>query len=260
MISCNDLKFSDFYANKRINHANTILGKKLVKKIIAFALYLLGVSRRSIADKLDMPCDTIKSFTTRIEKEGVPALVDRRYKGVLIPEYSSDHTPPQQIEAYYQNDYLLIDFGNSQKLHIPSKNRFQIQTILLTLLEDKQLSNLKVAELLGLSQDHVYKLRKNMLENDVPAFIDKRQGQQKEYVFNAEAKGEMIQQFVVNTVLGKKTTSEVLSQDINKRCNIKLSSRGIRSHLNKLGLHKIKKTLPNLIKEVKKTKKNNKYQ
>ena len=255
MLNSQELKFSSFYSKKRINHANNILGEKLVKKMIAFVLYLLGVSRQSIADNLKIPYETLKSFTIRIEKEGAPALIDRRYKNAKILESPEPNSHQSEVQISSQDGYMLIDLGNNQKMSIPSKNRLQIQTILLTLLENNQINASRVSELLNVSQVHVYQLRKQMLENDITSFIDKRQGQQKDYIFNSEAKKEVIQQFAVNVISGEKTSSEKLSKDIKERCKIKLSPRSIRYHIKKLGLTEIKKTLPRLVEEVKKNSK-----
>jgi hypothetical protein len=67
----------------------------------------------------------------------------------------------------------------------------------------------------------------------------------------------MIQQYIANLVSKKRTSSQVLSEDIKERCNLDLSSRTIRLHIDKLGLSKIKKTLPELIDSLKKTQKSN---
>ncbi len=86
MINYHNLKFSDHYSHQRISLLNKIIGEKTVKNIIALALYLLGASRKSVAEFLEIPYDTLISFTKRIEQEGLSALFDRRAKRQGFPE------------------------------------------------------------------------------------------------------------------------------------------------------------------------------
>jgi hypothetical protein len=104
---------------------------------------------------------------------------------------------------------------------------------------------------------HAQRLNRQLQNEDATIFNDKRRGQTKNYVFNSDIQTEMIQQYIANLVSKKRTSSQVLSEDIKERCNLDLSSRTIRLHIDKLGLSKIKKTLPELIDSLKKTQKSN---
>jgi hypothetical protein len=75
-----------------------------------------------------------------------------------------------------------------------------------------------------------------MTQKDLICLIDKRQGQQKDYVFTPEIKSELIVQFAVNAATGKSTSSSVLTNDLEQRTSYKFSPRSIRYHINNLGL------------------------
>ncbi len=74
MINCQQVSFSKELQKQRITQAQTILGKKVVHKIICFVLYLLGVDRKSIVDVMDTPPGTIRSIIRAILHDGLPAL------------------------------------------------------------------------------------------------------------------------------------------------------------------------------------------
>lgn len=259
MISCQNLKFSDFYSSRRISAANKIIGEKTVKNIIGYALYLLGVSRKSVSESLSISYDTFKSHTERIDTEGLSALVDRRIKPVSLPETKRQFAEDvQKVRAYFQDDYLFVTLeSGSLLLKIPLRNSIQVKTILLTLYENELIGKQSAAQLLDYSPVHIQRLSQKLQNNDIGLFIDKRHGQQKDYKCNQEIKAELFQHYIANLVTGQNVSSERLSENLSERCNIVLPSRTIRFHIKKSGLSKIKKTLPALIESLKKTPKFN---
>ena len=255
MTNYHNLKFSDHYSNQRINLFSNIIGEKTIKKIIAFALYLLGASRNAVAEFFEIPYDTFKSFTERLEQVGLSALFDRRAKRQTFPE-SKQRTEQtiQKVMVNFQDNYLYINLESGNNLFkIPSDNSIQIKTILLTLLDNKLISRNTVSELLDYTPAHIHRLNQKLQHNDVGLFIDQRQGQQKNYLFNPQIQTEMFQQYIANLVTGRSVSSQILSENLKERCNIDLSARTIRYHLNKSGLSNIKKTLPQFIESLKKT-------
>jgi hypothetical protein len=68
-------------------------------------------------------------------------------------------------------------------------------------------------------------------------------------------KAELIQHFAARAVTGYSTSSQALTKIINDAKKTTISPRTVRWHMNKLGLMKIKKTLPELVKILKKTSK-----
>ena len=255
MIDCHNLKFSNHYSKQRIILINKIIGEKTVKKIIAFTLYLLGASRKTVAKSLDFSYDTFKSFTERIEQEGISALLDRRAKYQTFPEIKTQTDQDiQKVVVNFQDNYLYINLESGRTLlRMPANNSIQIKTILLTLFDNKLISKNTVSELLGFSLTHVQRLHQKLQNNDVGLFVDQRQGQQKNYIFDPEIQTELFQQYIANLVTGRSVSSQTLSDNLKERCSFELSPRTIRYHLEKSGLGKIKKALPIYLKSLKKT-------
>ena len=145
-----------------------------------------------------------------------------------------------------------MDFGTTARLQIPVGNTIQTRVVLLTMLNSKLLSTREVAALLGLSKVHTANLARRLEAEDVAALIDRREGQKQEYRFTEEAKAELIQQFMLDLVAGGRVSGKSLSEHLQQRCELSLSERSIRDQLGKLGLSRIKKSLPELLAEIKK--------
>ena len=75
-----------------------------------------------------------------------------------------------------------------------------------------------------------------MRTDDVSGLVDKRQGQQQDYVFTPEIKSELILQFASNAALGKPTSGAALVNDLKERAQLDLSERSVRMYILKLGL------------------------
>ena len=65
-------------------------------------------------------------------------------------------------------------------------------------------------------------------------------------------KAQLIEQFVVDLVTDGRVSGRQLADHLQQRCDVVLSERSIRDHLGKLGLSRIKRSLPGLLKEAKK--------
>jgi len=120
------------------------------------------------------------------------------------------------------------------------------------MLNSGLLSRKDVAAFLDLSSVHTGNLAQRLQDEDIPAVIDKRRGQQKEYRFTPEVKAELIQQYVLEVLLEGKTAGKQLSERLRERCQFILPERSIQYHVEKLGLEKLKKSLPELMEAAKK--------
>ncbi len=255
MLNCNQLSFSYSYSQKRIALANKIFGKKLVKRIMGFSLYLLGAGRKSVSEFIEMPYDTFKSFTERVEKNGTFGFRDCREKNpAVLSDISEMKT---EITVSVIESFCVIDFGEkSGSIHIPIKNTLQIKVVLLSLLKSKMILLGEVAKILNYSEAYTVRLVKNIYNSDIDILSDHRQGQKTDYVFNSEIKSEIILQIAGNAAVGKSTSSTTVAKDLKKRTGFKLSARSIRLHVSRLGLKDISKKFPSLINTLKKTQKN----
>jgi len=252
LLSCQELESSTKLSKERLDRAINVFGESVIKRFICFTLYLLGITRSSIAKQLNMPTETVKTIIKNLHHSGIPALEDRRYStSSFLPKEKKVKT----FKVKTSQEWIHIDLGAEQKLKIPLNNKLQARTILLTLLSSGLLSTKQVAELIGLSNVQTKVIAKKLEREDISSLLDKRQGQKKDYVIDSEIKAELIQQFAVNAAIKRNNSSQALADDLNKRCNFDLSSRTIRYHIEKLGLSKIKQTLPKLIDTLKKNSK-----
>jgi len=77
MLNCpSNLEYSATFSAKRLKKAYDIFRENTVRRIIGFALFLLGANREDIAGYLKIPFGTFLSFLTRVEKYGLPAFED----------------------------------------------------------------------------------------------------------------------------------------------------------------------------------------
>jgi hypothetical protein len=255
-MDCQDIVFSQKQSQKRIDKALRILPSQMLKKFLFFALYLLGARLNAIASLVEMPEKSGKTTISRVMKDGIPAFHDRRQSakinGLHIP------TPQKpQASVLIEEDYCAITFGNMEhQLKIPQNHQIHLRSVLLSLLQADLLSVHTVSSVLGITAAHCRELSAKLASNDIPeVLIDKRQGQKQDFLVDLSVKAELIQHFAARAVTGHSTSSQALTELINDKKKTTISSRTIRWHMNKLGLMKIKKTLPKLVRDLKKTPK-----
>lgn len=253
MLNCLDeLTFSKTHSENRLKKAYNLLGENLVNKIIGFALFLLGANRERIAEKINIPIGTFLSFLTRIDNIGIAAFGDRRNS----TSFQVKQTKSQKlcISLKKEKNNFNIIFNNDDKIiNLPISNSLQSKVVLLTFLKNGLLSLKQVSQSLNFSTVHTRQLCTKLHNEDAHSLIDKRKGQLKDYTYTSDIKAEIIKQFTVNAVTGASISSQTISKQLNDEHNFKLSDRSVRSHIEKLGLHKIAKSLS---LEVNKLKKN----
>lgn len=248
-----EISFSATISQKRIQSACRLFGVKSVNRIIGIALFLLGGNREKISNFLNIPVGTFLSLITRFQREGIKALKDQRE----MPDRSQiSEATPKNLELIFGERKIVIKvLSDKNQLVIDPSNILQFKTLTLSFMSSGFISVKEVSEQLGVSERHVRDLNKNLRAYDIAALLDKRRGQQKEYAFNEDIKAEIIQQFVVNLVHKRPTVSSNITQQVNEACHTSLSERAMRQHLSKLGLRKIKESLPKLLENVKKSSK-----
>ncbi len=248
-----EITFAESISNKRIQSACRLLGIKTVNRIIGIALFLLGGNREKISEFLNIPTGTFFSFLNRFQREGVKALEDQREKPDK-PKMSK--AMPQNLELTFGKHKIIVNvMTEKNQLVVAPSNSLEFKTLVLSFMNSGFLTTKEVSRQLGITERHARDLGKNLRIGDVGALLDKRQGQQKEYVFTEDIKAEIIQQFVVNLVNHKPTVSRIITKQVNEICRCSLSERAMRQHLTKLGLNKIKESLPRLLEGVKKSSK-----
>jgi hypothetical protein len=265
-----EISFSKKILEKRIPKAGSLIGEKTVNRIIGLALFLLGGNREQISNFLEMPAGTFFSLLTRFRNRGVEALIDKREKKHLtltkrkpVNETETETTETLEtigatspcLEVVFGEQSIVITIPpENNKIIVNPSNPLQSKTLILSFMSSGFLTPKEASEFLSLSQRHVRDLSKKLEtgEGDIDTLIDKRQGQQKDYVFTEEIKAELIQQYTLNVVTGRSTSSSKITSQINEACNSSVSQRAVRQHEAKLGLNKIKYSLPKLLRELKK--------
>lgn len=254
-----EISLSKKLSEKRIQEAKKLFGIKPVNRILGIALFLLGGKREHISQFLGMPVGTFFSLLTRFHKKGVHAFIHHREKQKQTSEKAVLNHAKEMEQSQTSLEIVVgeqkISFNipvGKNKLIINSSNPLQFTTVILTFRSSGFLTAKQASELLGLTERHVRELSNKLQTDDITALIDKRQGQQKDYVFSANIKAELIQQYSANIVTGRSTSSRNITKQVNDVCNCSVSERAVRQHILKLGLNKIKKSLPNLLNESKK--------
>lgn len=254
IIDCQNLAFSRSLSQDRMQRALQTLGQSVVQRVLCFALYLLGVNRRAIGQALDIPAETAKSIIKAVSKKGLSALEDRRHRtSAFLPPPSQRPAP---MSVHTDQNHIIVDFGiENRHLKIPSKNVLQVRAILLSLLNSGLLNRRQVADLIRMTPAHTATLARRLDEKGIGALLDKRQGQKSDYRISAEVKAELVQQFTIDIIARGKTSGEAIASELHERCHISVPARTVRYHLARMGLPKIKHSLPQLVASVKKTSK-----
>ena len=222
-----------------------------------FALYLLGARQRAIASLVEVPEESVKTTISRVMKDGLSALRDRRQStktyGLQLL------SPPQklQVSVLIKKDYCAITFGNmDHQLKIPLNHGVHLRSVLLSLLQADLLKAHTVSSVLGITVAHCRELSAKLVNDDVTeVLVDKRKGQKQDFRVDIAIKAELVQHFAARAVTGYSISSQALTEVINSTQKTAISPRTIRWHMNKLGLMKIKKSLPELVETLKKNSK-----
>jgi DNA-binding transcriptional regulator GbsR (MarR family) len=252
-MDCRQIEFSPERSQERVNKALQVFPRKLLMRILAFALHLLGARRKEVAALVEMPEESVKTLLRVVLRDGFPALHDRRLSAA--PAIVAAPPSPTQITVSHDHEGWIVEFGiQGETLSIPATHPVQARTVVLSLLNAKALSAQQCASALGLSAAHCRELAHKLADHDVAqSLLDKREGQRRDYRVGPQQKAEIIQQLVARTVTGHSTSSDVLAKQVNERTQTWLSARTVRWHIHNLGLANIRNTLPQLVDALKKT-------
>jgi len=244
------MPFSARLSEQRVARVAEVFDTKVVRRILCFALYLLGANRARLSEALGMPPGSVRSLLRMLHNDGLPALEDRRRTSSFLPRADP---PPAALRLSQTEESVVVELGHPQQcLVLPRQNRLQVRAVLLSLLHSGLLTRTDVAEVLELTPGHTQTLAKELYQGGLTVLLDRRQGQQTDYRFTPAVKAELIQQFVLDLVVEGKATGAQLSQHLQERCQLALSERSIRDHVNKLGLNRLCESLPDLLAATKK--------
>jgi hypothetical protein len=251
IMDCRQVAFSAEKSQERIHTALQVFPRKLLMRILAFALHLLGARRKDVAALVEMPEESVKTLLRLVLRDGFPAVRDRRLSAV--PPMAHAPPSPAQISARRDAHGWIVEFGTRENtLSIPATHSVHARTVVLSLFNAGVLSAQQCASALGISAAHCRELAHKLASHDVAqSLLDKREGQRRDYRFGPRQKAELIQQLAARTVAGHSTSSDVLAEQVNERTQAGLSARTVRWHIRNLGLADIRKTLPELVEALK---------
>lgn len=250
MLDCRNLDLSPRLSAARNEAAIAVFGEPVLKRIVAFVLYILGGNRAWIADALDIPPGTVRSLIRRLLGTGVQGFVDHRRKAaaeVRVPQ--EDPQPALTVQLPLENETLVICGG---QLELPEDNPIQRKVVMLSLIGEGLLSAEDVAQALGLSISHVRRLHRDLIAYDVEAVLDKRRGQLRDYRVGPELKGQIIVQFVLELAECGRASGTAVARRLGLHCNEHLPERTVRHHLNRMGLTSVRELLTAGLQDLKK--------
>ncbi|PXF57302.1 MAG: hypothetical protein C4B58_10405 [Deltaproteobacteria bacterium] len=254
-MDCQNIVFSPKHSHKRIEKALQILPELVVKKVLFFALYLLGARMSAIASLVEMSEESGKTAINRILRDGIPALRDRRQSAKTC-ELQLPHSSPQapQVSVATEGGSCIVTFADSnQQLKISQSHRVHLRSVMLSLFQAGLISAHTASTVLGITIAHCRDLSEKLRHEGVTeVLVDKRKGQKHDLRVNPQVKAELVQQFAARLIAGYSVSSQALTEIINDNQKTAVSPRTIRWHMNKLGLMDIKKTLPKLVESLKK--------
>jgi hypothetical protein len=252
LIDCQNLVFSTQLAKNRMDHAHKVFGPGVLQRFLCYALYLFGLNRKAIGQVLDIPKETAKSIIKTINQHGLRALEDRRQQSsILRPKLPQEAKP---VTLREEQNKIIVDLGISNRmLQLNREDPLQVKTILLTLLNNGLLKNRQVAEALHITPTYTAILAHRIDEKGAVSLLDQRQGQKQDFRVPQEVKAEVVQQFALDVITSGQTSGRAISAELKERCDILIPERTVRHHMARMGLGKIKKSLPELVSAVKKT-------
>lgn len=254
--SCQNLDFSPGLSQQRLAQFQSNFDRSVLKRLLCVCLFLLGAKRSRIAQALDMPADTARSLIKAVQRDGLPALEDRRrrYSSVLAPSpIQKEPFFPISIHSDQEGIHVGFSANSTNSLLLPPSRPLQTKVILLSLLEAGLLEAEQVGYLLGYSLAHVRILAAKLVANDAGALLDQRQGQKQDYRVDESVKGQIIEQFMLEMVREGKVSARTLAQRLDQECQLTLPQRTLGHHMKKLGLTRIKKSLHDSLHALKKT-------
>ncbi|MHA1875717.1 MAG: hypothetical protein ACTSUC_04650 [Promethearchaeota archaeon] len=263
MSNLNKLNIRDFIFNQkrsklRLDKAKKFFGEKVLVNILCLCLYLFGMKRNIIALILGISENTVRAKIRIFFMDGADSLHDRRERGGVenIKQQAPASNLRGNITVEKNAAVTIINLGETP-LTIPNTNHLQIKVVLLTLVENKLITKSEGSRILNISSNHISHLCNNLTEKDITCLIDHRKGLQKEYKFTPEVKSELIEEFVVSSLMGRSISGRSIAEHLSKKMQVFVSERSARLHMQKLGINRIKKSLPERYNLEKKTLRNN---
>lgn len=224
------------HGENRLEKAAQTLGKDVTKRLVIFALYILGFNRELIAKLFGYQVAGVKTLVDRILISGLEGFYDHR-KSKIVNEQASS-VVIADTEKHKEISIL------EAVIAIPKNDILARKIISVTLAETGFLSNVEGAKILDYTPQAFGRLRDKYRLQGSSGLIDQRQGQKSDYKVTPEVKAEIL--FQICTKVRENTTFS--SEDVSTALNecfpeSKISPRTVRYHLNQLGFQHFRRKL-----------------
>ena len=108
MINFRSLKIKPQLQQDRLNRVIPILGEDVVRRLLCFALYLLGVDRPMISDVMAVSPESLRTFIRGVKKRGLPGLEDHRHRSSSFLRVQVQSSPSPTFEIIQNNHGVVI--------------------------------------------------------------------------------------------------------------------------------------------------------
>ena len=238
---------SEALARTRLNKATATLGQEVVRRIVAFGLFLIGFPRESVANSLGFTTAGLKSLVDQVLKDGVARFLDRRKRQPYPRIAKVEQTTPikAQLEIGLEEDFVKVNLSGPCQLTVREGDRLARKVLAMILIDSGLISQRKAAELIGCRPLAVSKNFQLYRQEGCRGLMDRRVGQRRDYKFTTAIKGELIYAFAMDILKECKASQGTITSHLEKTFNRPFSTRTVSYHLAKTGLNDIKKRLIN---------------
>ena len=233
---------SQALARTRLNKAVVALGEEVVRRIVAFGLFLIGFPRESVANSLGFSTAGLKSLVDQVLKDGVARFLDRRKKQ-SYPSIARAEPAKPQLEIGLEEGFVEVKLSGPCKLTVKDGDRLGRKILAMMLIDSGLISQRKGARLIGCKPLAVSKNLQLYRQEGSRALVDRRVGQRRDYKFTTSIKGELIYAFTMDILKECRTSQGTITSYLEKTFNRPFSTRTVSYHLAKSGLNDIKKRL-----------------
>jgi hypothetical protein len=236
---------SQALATTRLNRAVAALGEEVVRRIVAFGLFLIGFPRQYVAQSLGFSTAGLKSLVDQVLKDGLARFVDRRKKQPYpsIARVESAKPAKPHVEIGFEEGLVNVKLSDPCELTVQQGDRLGRKLLAMILIDSGLISQRKGAELIGCQALAVSKNFQLYRQEGSRGLVDRRVGQRREYKFTPSIKGELIYAFTMDILKQCRTSQGTITSHLEKAFNRPFSTRSVSYHLARGGLNDIKKRL-----------------
>lgn len=257
VLNFQDLNVSETKSNSRLAAAESALGKRTVERILAFACYLFGAPRQEVAHAFNYTVPGMNSFVQRVYEQGPEAFSQtqgpRRPSEASTPEPRAavPTKPVEIVEVEVDNNVMNLKINAPTTLRIPFDSTRPTDKIFVLKCQSAGFVSLQqAADFLNKTPNQIQHMRRKMKETgSIEAVLDQRRGQQKPYKFTEEAQSELLYGLFEDLIESRSISSVRLLDKIEKKLNLGISDRTVRTYLDGLGLPQVKARLLELVKK-----------